>query len=184
MTNNKTYKFQKRLSQEYITKFSSPHKNKLDCGICAINFLHILPKELVRDMLENVRHNGVIETDMIKYFTQYYNNKSFNFEKSKPFKRNTISYRIDYIFDYLTYIKENTLPGYVRLLGFHRAPPTPGHFVIIGKDIKDSLILFNTQYDSDTCEMETKIGISDIIEYIVRQDFTSAILLKSDVLDN
>ena len=68
MTNNKTYKFQKRLSQEYITKFSSPHKNKLDCGICAINFLHILPKELVRDMLENVRHNGVIETDMIKNF--------------------------------------------------------------------------------------------------------------------
>ena len=182
---NKTYKFQKRLSQEYITKFSSPHKNNLDCAVCALDFLNVLPKQLVNDMIEEVKSQGVIEEDIINYFTKSYNNNSFYFEKSEPFKRSTISYRIDYIFDYLTYIKENTLPGYVRLLGFHRAPPAPGHFVVIGKDMNGSLILFNTtQHNSDTCHIETKIGHSDIIEYIVRQDFTDALLLKSDVLDN
>jgi hypothetical protein len=178
------HKFQKFLDQEYVNKFRSPHRTSADCAVCSMNFLNVLPQEILQDMIDEIGCAGITHGEILKYFEEAYGSEhDFKFIHSRLFIDSQNNYNLEYINYYLNILKNVIKPGYGCLLGIKRPRGRIGHFVVIGKGIDDILILFETTFNPDTGNLGVYGGNEKIIQYFMDQDVISTIILSSNLVD-
>ena len=179
------HKFQKFLTQDYVNKFRSPHQNPTDCAVCSLNFLNVLPKESLQDMIDEVGCMGIDLEEVRQYFIRSYGEQyNFNWLQSEYFITSKGEYRLDYIISVLKEFEQNITPGHASLLGISRDPGRIGHFVVVGRGVDTGIVLFETVYNPNTGNLGIYVGYDKIIEYFMKQDIRYVQLLWSDLVES
>ncbi len=179
------HKFQKFLTRDYVNKFRSPHRNPNDCAVCALNFLNVLPKESLQDMIDEVGCEGIGIQQIRQYFIRSYGeHHNFNWLRTEDFITSKGEYRLDYIKSILKEFEKNITPMHASLLFMSKGQDRIGHFVVIGRGVDMGVVLFDPQYVPKTGNIGIFVGYDKIIEYFTKQEIKHVRILWSDLVDS
>ncbi len=177
-------KFQKLLTQKYVEQFRSPHRAPADCAVCSLNFLNVLPKETLQDMIDEVGCKGTSLYEILGYFNSAYGSQyNFIWQPSELLKDSNLNYRYGYMNSYLDMLKSRLRPGYVSLLFIGRRSES-GHYVTIGKDVYGEIVLFEPQYNPKTSNLGIYKGNAEVIRYLVSNNAFNVMILDSNLVEN
>tara|TARA_B100001094_G_C18031517_1_gene720370 strand:+ start:112 stop:1041 length:930 start_codon:yes stop_codon:yes gene_type:complete len=172
-------KFQKRITEDYIKSFRSPHRVPGDCGICSLNFLNVLPIEILQDVIDEIGCDGLNSSEVKRYFDQAYGSEhNFIWQPSELLVDSNLNYKIEYIKSWLVTEVSKISPGYVMLVDLKRRTQG-GHFVVLGKDLNGEMVLFDPTYG-----LGIYMGISNIISYLIKEKAFFLLILHSDIIED
>ncbi len=168
-----------------MRKFISPHKTKVDCAICSLAFLNVLPNHIIDKMIdETTSRGGITDQEIIYYFQQAYGyNHNFKWIPSESFITTNGDYKKSYMNDYLNLLNSLMKPGYAILLDLKRFD-SPGHFMVLGKTMDDLLVLFEPQYDPKKEKLGMYSGNEDIINHFIRSNIFFILVLDSNLIES
>ena len=169
----------KRITEDYIKSFRSPHRVPGDCGICSLNFLNVLPIEILQDVIDEIGCDGLNSSEVKRYFDQAYGSEhNFIWQPSELLVDSNLNYKIEYIKSWLVTEVSKISPGYVMLVDLKRRTQG-GHFVVLGKDLNGEMVLFDPTYG-----LGIYMGISNIISYLIKEKAFFLLILHSDIIED
>ena len=140
--------------------------NKIGCGINALAFLGEIEGEQVQSGLHQAQNTGT----PFKHIVDWFNNKIQNIDKTKRFIEtkydiNTLE-NLERFFNIMCFnlgINTCTIVKYNRDPDANKRPAnlTPGHYVILHKDINNKIITYEPIYSTQgTCNTRQYKGVS------------------------